>query len=176
MFNLNNFAAGDWVRTTRVTKVTLTDQITTTGLPPGTPGVITARNGSRVTVDLATGYGTITTIIPVRDLRTTRAGGGITSFHHRIGITTVVRLALAGFLLWPFAQYSIDYVAAYGSFDGFIESLPLAALDSLGASIIAAANDPLAALVYAAFLTVVTWIAFPHRPKRGGKWFNKFRS
>lgn len=167
MFNRNGFAAGDWVTTTRVTKVSLTDQITDTGLPPGTLGVITARNGSRVTVDLATGYGTITTVIPVRDLRTTRAGRGITSFHHRVGITTVIRLALAGFLLWPFGQYSIDYFAAYGSVDGFIESLPLAALDSLGASILAATNDPIRALVYAGFLTAVSWIAFPLRSKRG---------
>lgn len=157
----NNLQPGDWVSTTETTNMTLTDHLAGMGLPEGTRGVITSRHGSKVTVDLDTGYGTVTTTLPVRLLRPTRRRGGVKRFHQQVGFVAIVRLALACFLLWPIVQYVIDYFFTYRSLDGFVESLPMAALESMGESIMIAFNQPISALMYTAFLALLSWIAFP---------------
>lgn len=153
--------AGDWVSTIETTNITFTDHFAGTGLPPGTRGVITSRTGSKATVELEAGYGTVTASLPARLLRPTRPGGGIKRFRQHVGFLTIVRTALACFLLWPLVQYAIDYLLTYRSFDGFIESLPLAALESTGESILIAFSQPGPALLYMTFLILLGWIAFP---------------
>lgn len=161
MYFWNNLEPGDWVRTTETTNITLTDHVAGTGLPPGTRGVITSRDGSRATVDLDAGYGMVTATLPARLLQPARPGGGIKRFHHHVSFLATVRLALACFLLWPFIQYAIDFLVTYRSFDGFIESLPIAILESMGEFVLTVFSQPLPALTYMAFLTLLSWIAFP---------------
>lgn len=151
---------GDWVRAKDKVSTGFMDDITGGGLPAGSRGVVTGRSGRWLTVDFDTGFGTTT--VQVRDdrCRIDRRRGGQEHFHNRARRMAIARVALAGFLLWPFAQFFILYLWHNRTLDGAIPTLTLAGLDSLGEMLVHLINSPVQTLIYLGFLWVLWRLAF----------------
>lgn len=151
---------GDWVRATTEVSTGLLDDLTGGGLPAGTRGVVTGRSGRWLTVDFDNGLGTTTTRVKDSDCHIDRRRGGRRQFHNRARRMMIVRLALVGFLLWPFVQFFTLYFWHNRTLDGVISALALATLDSVGDLAIQLLNNPVRTLLYLGFLLVLGRIAF----------------
>lgn len=151
---------GDWVRATTTVPTGLLDDLTGGGLPAGSRGVVTGRSGRWLTVDFDNGLGITTTRVKDSHCRIDRRGGGRQRFHQNASRMTIVRLALAGFVLWPLAQFLAYYLWHNRTLDGVVPALLLATLDSVGDLGIHLITNPVRTVLYLGFLAVVGRIAF----------------
>ncbi|WP_432246235.1 hypothetical protein ACRB8A_20185 (plasmid) [Arthrobacter sp. G.S.26] len=138
----------------------MTDHLLGAGLPAGTRGVVTGRNGNRLNVEFDTGFGTASAIVPVAKCALVRKGGGKDVFIRRAGTVATIRIALSLFLTWPLLQFAGLYWWEMRSFDGIVEAFTLAGFESLGDWLLTAIHDPLPALTYALFIAVLSRFAF----------------
>lgn len=153
---------GDWVRAVRPVRITISDIITGEGIEAGTRGVVIARSASLLVVAFDTGFGGTTRArVPAHQLKLIRRRGGTARFLRNARTTSTVRLALRGFLLYPFAEFCVHYLLQNGSFDELVPAVALATFESLGDWIVSAVREPIPAVVHAGFLTLLSWIAFP---------------
>jgi hypothetical protein len=152
--------ADDWVRASRQIKTNLTDHLTGSGIEPGARGVVTGRSGKHVDVEFDTGYGTTSVTVPASHVKLTHRGGGTNRFRRRIRVMTTIRLALLGFLLYPMAEFAIQYLLQYGTLDGIVPAFTLAAVEGIGEWLMTAIYNPIQTLIYSAFLAVLGRIAF----------------
>lgn len=151
---------GDWVRATARVPTGLIDELTEGGLSAGSRGVVTGRSGLWLTVDFDNGLGTTTTRVRSSQCRIERRAGGQERFYDRARRMAIVRLALAGFMLWPFAQFVLLYVWHNHTLAGIVPSLMLATLESIGDLANEFFMSPVRTLVYVGFLAVLGRIAF----------------
>ncbi len=152
--------ADDWVRASRQIKTNLTDHVTGSGIELGARGVVTGRSGNHVDVEFDNGYGTTSVTVPASHVRLTQRGGGTDRFRRRIRLMTTIRLALIAFLLYPLAEFAVHYLLQYGTLDGIVPALTLAALEGTGEWLMMAINNPIQTVIYAVFLAVLGKIAF----------------
>lgn len=151
---------GDWVRTVRKVPVTLADDLLGTGAPAGARGVVRERRSSRLRVELEHGLGTVVATLRARDCRLVRRRGGSEEFHRWADRRRAARIGLMCFVAWPLVQFSALYWWYYGSFEGYFGELALAIVDSAVDMADQLVTDPVRALVYLGFLTVVGRLAF----------------
>jgi hypothetical protein len=151
---------GDWVTTRRVIKATWSDHLTGSGIPVGTKGVVVGRQGGTVSMEIG-GSGRVVRA-PVGSLRLTRRHGGWETFHARRRRMTIVRIALACFLLFPIVQFVVLHLLHHRSTDGLVPSFAEAALLSVDEMVSMLVQNPVRAVVYFAFLAVLGRIAFKH--------------
>ena len=151
---------GDWVTARVRIPVTFTDSLLGDGIRAGTRGVVTNRSGGVVTVDFDSGFGTATVTTKVSNCTLARRDGGVESFRRRARVVTTIRVALAVFLLWPFALFLVTYLWHERTLNGIEATLVEATLDSAGEWVGTLLAEPVRALVYLAFLAVLSRIAF----------------
>lgn len=151
---------GDWVRITRKVPVTLADDFLGSGVPAGTRGVVCDRSGSRLRVELDHGFATVAVTVRSRDCRLVRRRGGHENFHRAAGRRRAARVGLLCFMAWPLAQFTVLYWWYNRSFEGYTGELALALVDSAVEIADQLVTDPVRALVYLGFLTVVGRLAF----------------
>lgn len=140
--------------------MTLSDDLLGTGVPVGARGVVCERNGSWLRVELEHGLGTTTVAVRARDCRVVRRRGGREGFHRWAGRRRAARLGLLCFMAWPLAQFTVLYWWYNRSFEGYINELALAVVDSTVEMADHLVTDPVRTLVYLGFLTVVGRLAF----------------
>jgi hypothetical protein len=154
---------GDWIRANRTIPVTLSDHLSGSGVRPGTKGVVLGRTGSYLVVRFDAGWGSHTARVRARDCSLHHRGRGEEAFARRTYTLTVVRMALALFLLWPVVWFVIVYLWQQRTVDGLLSSLAVAVAYGFldyPAMVIA---QPTQSVVYAAFLVVLGRVAFPRR-------------
>lgn len=154
--------AGDWVKVTETMPVSLTDHILGSGVPAGTRGVVVGRAGNHLEVELDTGFGTTRVNVSAAKCTLVKRGGGKDTFLRRAGTMGAIRVALCLFLTWPFIQFGCLYWWEKRTFDGIVEELALAAVQSADGWILTVIHDPGPALIYALFIAVLSRIAFRH--------------
>lgn len=152
--------ADDWVSASRQIKTNLTDHLTGSGIEPGARGVVTGRSGSHVDVEFDTGYGIASVTIPASHVRLTHRGGGTNRFRSRVRLMTTIRLALLAFFLYPVAEFTIHHMLQYGTLDGIVPALTLAAVEGIGEGLMTAIYNPIQTIIYSVFLAVLSRIAF----------------
>lgn len=166
MSRWSSLEPGDWVRTTRTVPLTLTDRLLGDGgLPRGTRGVVIARRGGRLDVELDVGWGITRATVKTRDVRAVRRGGGVGEFRARRSRLATARFAVAVALTLPLAHFTILYWWTYRSFDGFVPALVTAALYSAEDSFVAALHQPVKAILYFAVVALLGRFAFGRRAK-----------
>ncbi|GGD24606.1 hypothetical protein [Nocardioides daphniae] len=151
---------GDWVSATTKISTGLLDDLTGGGLPAGSRGVVTDRSGRWLTVEFDNGPGTTTARVKDSHCHIARRGGGRDRFHDRTRRMSIVRLALAAFLLWPFAQFFALYLWYNRTLDGIMPALALATLESVGDFAAQIVTEPVRTLLYLGFLAVLGRLAF----------------
>lgn len=135
--------------------------------PAGSIGVVTGIAGGRVEVELDRGIAGSTTIdARARECRVIDRGTGVERFRARTQRRNAVRLGALVLLALPLVQFVWQWWQAVGSFDGLIEYLPLALLESGIDFVILAFGDPIRAALTAALGTVTWWLAFGRRRRR----------
>lgn len=151
---------GDWVRATRTVPLGIGDHLTGSGLRPGTLGLVVARSGSRLQVRWDAGWGTTASTVPAHHCRLHSRGRGEDAFARRTRLVTTVRVALALFLVWPFAQFTLVYLWTYRTTEGLLEALAVGAVEGVLDFVATTVEHPVQSLVYGAFLAVVSRVAF----------------
>lgn len=151
---------GDWVRSTTTVPTGLIDDLTGSGLPAHSRGVVIGRSGRWLTVEFDYGLGTTTARVKDSHCRIERRGGGQERFRERSRRMTIIRLALAGFLLWPFAQFVVMYVWYNHTLEGIIPALAIASLEGVGVLAQQFVTQPVQTLIYLGFLSVLGRLAF----------------
>jgi len=151
---------GDWVRSTTTVPTGLMDELMGGGLPAASRGVVISRSGRWLTVEFDNGLGTTTTRVKDSHCRVERRGGGQERFRARSRRMTIIRLALAGFLLWPFAQFVVLYVWYNRTLDGIVSALALSTVESIGDLAQQFVTHPIRTLLYLGFLSVLGRLAF----------------
>jgi len=141
----------------------MTDHLTGGGIRPGTLGVVLERTGSHLRVRFDSGWGSCSTRVRASQCRVQSRGRGHAAFARRTNTLTVVRLALAAFLVWPFVWFAVLYVWTNRSFDGLLPALAVGTIDGAANWLALAIIHPVQSLVYAVFLTILSKIAFPRR-------------
>ncbi len=154
---------GEWVRTTKVVPLGVTDRMLNRGLPRGTRGVVVARQGGRLRVEFDTGWGLVSGTVRRQDVQVLRHGGGAERFRARTGLLACARLAVAVVLALPVLQFVVAHLWAYRSFDGIASTFALAALGGAEQSLLAALHQPKKALAYVIVLTLLSRFAFGRR-------------
>lgn len=129
--------------------------------PAGSIGVVTGVFGGRVEVELDGGIAGATTIgARARECRVVDRGTGVERFRWRMRRRNAIRLGALILLALPLVQFVWQWWQAVGSFDGFLEYLPLALLESGTDFVILAFSDPIRAALTVALGTVTWWLAF----------------
>lgn len=158
---MTTLQAGDWVTTTTIIAVTLADSLTNSGLPTGTPGVVTGTVGwSRVTVDFNAGFGITTATVPTRSLRRTRPGGGIDAFHTRTSRRVPIRIGAALALALPGIWFVTQYLWTYHTLDGILPATAIGIVEGAGDLLEMAITHPVQTLIYLAAATLTHRIAY----------------
>lgn len=160
MIGLGQPRPGDWVRNTELVPTNLADHVLCSGLRRGTRGVVVSRSWSHLEVEFDTGYGMVRARVPHRAVRVVRRDGGRDRFHRRTSRLTVVRLAVAAFLLFPVVWWVGAYLWTFRTFDGIVPAFAVAAMDSAADLALGALEHPVQSLVYAGFLAVLGRFAF----------------
>jgi hypothetical protein len=73
---------------------------------------------------------------------------------------TTIRVALLVFLLYPTAEFTIQYLLEHGSLDGIVPAFTLATVEGIGEWLMTAINNPVQTIIYSVFLAVLSRIAF----------------
>lgn len=129
--------------------------------PAGSIGVVTTVSGSRVDIDIDGGIaGGIHTTARTHQCRVIERGTGIERFRSRMQHRNSVRLGALILLALPLIQYLWGWWRAVGSFDGLIEYLPLAALESATDVILLVLDNPIHAALTFALGSLIWWLAF----------------
>jgi hypothetical protein len=151
---------GDWVKTTDVTAVSMTDHLSGSGLAPGTKGVMTARIGSSAEVRFDSGFGTFTAKVPVRRLRVIRRGGGVDRFEERATAWMWVRVGLIAVMVGPLLWASIQYLWVEHTLEGLLVFLIDGTLSAVANLAIGALMNPGKAVLFFAVSALLSRLAF----------------
>lgn len=151
---------GDWVKNRDTVPVTLGDQLSKSGIKPGTRGVVTATTGSRASVTFDGGIGTVSATVSIRKLRVVRRGGGVDRFATRQSRLNAARAALALFLAWPVISWIVQYLWINKSFSGMVPAFAAGVLQSFGDWITLLVTNPFHTVIYLAFLTILGKLAW----------------
>jgi len=159
---------GDWVRSTRTLRVTLTDHLQggRAGIPAGTDGLVIDRSGRRIRVEFDTGWGPCTATISPSDCRVTRRAGGVDAFRRRAHTRMLVRLGLLIALMMPFLYFAGWYLLHYRTFDGFVPALATQSIASFGDWLSMAIEHPVQTVIYASVLALISRFTFGKRHQR----------
>jgi len=151
---------GDWVKATGTIPVTFTDHLlTTTGIRPGTRGVVVAgpcgwlRPTATVRFDTGLG-GTCEVNTPLSKIRVSRRNGGIERFTGRAHWMGLARLGVALALCAPVLYFVLVYLWTFRTFEGLVPALMTSALDSAVAMVGFVLTRP----VEAATFLILTWL------------------
>lgn len=144
--------AGDQVKTTRVTPLSLSDRLSGTGVHSGKRGVVVGTDGNRVRVTFEGRRGR-TGWVSGRNL------GVVRRAEADAGSPSAVRAALVLFMAWPVIGYLARYLWENGSFTGLGHALPTALGGSMSSWADMIAVDPAKTLVHMLFLAVVAALA-----------------
>lgn len=135
--------------------------------PAGSIGVVTSVFGGRVEVELDGGIAGASTIgARARECRVVDRGTGVERFRSRIRRRNAIRLGALILLALPLVQFLAQWWVAVGSFDGLLEYLPTALLESVIDFAVLAFGDPIRAALTIALGTVTWWLAFGRRRRR----------
>lgn len=136
-------------------------------VPSGSVGVVTAVSGGRVEIEIEIDGGLAgTTVVSARgrECRVIDRGTGIERFRNRRKMRNAIRLGALILLALPPVQFAWEWWLAVGSFDGLIEYLPIAGLQSAADFALLAFADPIRAALMLLLGTATWWLAFG--PKR----------
>lgn len=157
---------GDWVRLKKRTAVTFTDILTGDGLPEGSLGVVVARFGSSLQVDVDAGWGSSRATVKSWDVRVVRRKGGQEAFAKRTHYLTVVRVSLALFLAWPVISYIALYFWEHQTFDGLTIHLSIGLIEGAFEQVNQLIADPVRGLLLLGLFALFSRIAFGPSSRR----------
>lgn len=151
---------GDWVKATATIPMTWSDCLSSTsGVQPGTHGVVVSGPDGwispTVTVLFDTGLGgSCEVVTPIDKIRVSRRAGGVEQFRGRTHWKGLFRLGVALALIAPLVYFIGMYLWVFRTFDGLVQAVVTAALDSAAAAVEFAFTHPVEALIFFA----VSWL------------------
>lgn len=155
---------GDWIKTTRPIRVSLTDYLMgdNGGIRPGTRGVVIRVHGwNSLEVLLDTGLsGSVTARVRPGQIRVVRRDAGIDSFRETTSRINAIRFGVAMAFVLPLGYFAIVWFLKGGTTDGLTAALVDSAIYGMLDLLSYALSNPINALIYIAIVSVAARFAF----------------
>jgi hypothetical protein len=157
---------GDWIKTTKRVKVSLTDYLLGdgAGVPPGTRGVITETTGLfniALTAQLDGGlFGPVTVRLRPDQVRVIRRGGGLEAYRESAHRRALIRSAAVIATLGPIVIFAARYLAAGGSKGALLVALMNGVFYGVLNTVEYGLTNPMNGLIYCGIVWLIGRLAF----------------